>query len=167
MFREVSIVGNMEHANGTIQWNIVFTRLIHDWEVEILASFYNCLYSFKLRGLGEDKLWWIHSSKGAFEVRSYYRVLSSHSPISFPWKGIWRMKAPPRVVFFAWTAARGKILTIDNLRRRGMIVVNRCWLCKLDGESVDHLLLHCGVTITLWNAIFSRLGLSWVMLDYA
>jgi hypothetical protein len=27
-FREASIADNMERANGTIQWNIVFTRLI-------------------------------------------------------------------------------------------------------------------------------------------
>jgi hypothetical protein len=162
-FKEASITDNMEHANGTIQWNIVFTHLIHDWEVEILASFYSCLYSLKLRGAGEDKLWWIPSSKGAFEGRSYYRVLSSHGPTSFPWKSIWRTKTPPRVAFFAWTAARGKILTIDNLRWRGMFVVNRCWLCESDGESMDHLLLHCGVTNALWNTILSRLGLSWVM----
>ena len=25
-----------------------------------------------------------------------------------------------------------------------MVAVNRCWLCESDGESVDHLLLHCG-----------------------
>jgi hypothetical protein len=107
-----------------------------------LTSFYNCLYSHKLRGVGEDKLWWIPSSKGVFEVSSFYRVLSSHGSLPFPWKGIWRTKAPPRVAFFSWTAVRSKIPTIDNLHRRGMIVVNRCWLCKSDEESVDHLLLH-------------------------
>jgi hypothetical protein len=110
-----------------------------------LASFYSCLYSYKLRGKGGDKLWWVPSRKGVFEVRSFYRVLSSHGAPPFPWKGIWRSKAPSKVAFFAWTAARSKILTIDNLHRRGMIVVNRCWLCESDGESVDHLLLHCGV----------------------
>jgi hypothetical protein len=94
---------------------------------------------------GEDKLWWIPSRKGTFEVSSFYRPLSTQGPSSFPWKGIWRTKVPPRVAFFAWTATRGKILTIDNLRRRGMIVVNRCWLCESDGESVDHLLIHCRV----------------------
>jgi hypothetical protein len=161
--REASIADNMEHANGSIQWNVAFTRLLHDWEVETLASFYNCLYSRKLRGVGEDKLWRIHSKKGIFEVRSFYRALSIQGTSTFPWKGIWRTKAPPRVAFFAWTATRGKILTIDNLRRRGMIVVNRCWLCESDGESVDHLLIHCGVANALWNAILSCLGLSWVM----
>jgi hypothetical protein len=96
-------------------------------------------------------------------VRSFYQVLSSHRSLSFPWKRIWRTKAPPRVAFFAWTAAKSKIPTIDNLRWRGMIVVNRCLLCKSDGESVDHLLLHCRVTNAFWNAIFSRFGLCWVM----
>jgi hypothetical protein len=54
--KEASIADNIEHSNGVVRWNIVFTRLIHDWEVEVLASFYSCLYSFKFRGHLEDKL---------------------------------------------------------------------------------------------------------------
>jgi hypothetical protein len=161
--KEASIADNVERSNGVIQWNIQFTRLIHDWEVEVLASFYHCLYSCKLREDGGDKLWWAPSRKGRFEVKSFYRALSGHESISFPWKSIWRSKAPPRVAFFAWTAARGKILTLDNLSRRGLVVVNRCWLCEADGESVDHLLLHCRVARALWDAFFSRFGLCWVM----
>jgi hypothetical protein len=67
------------------------------------------------------------------------------------------------VAFFAWLAALGKILTMDNLRNKHLIVVNRCCLCKLSRESVDHLLFHCEVANVLWNAIFSCFGLSWVM----
>jgi hypothetical protein len=36
-------------------------------------------------------------------------------------------------------------------------------LCKRDGESVDHILLHCDVASALWNNIYSRFGISWVM----
>jgi hypothetical protein len=72
-------------------------------------------------------------------------------------------KAPLRVAFFARTAARSKIPTIDILRQRGMIMVNRCWLCESNGEFVDHLLLHCEVANALWNVIFSRFGVCWVM----
>jgi hypothetical protein len=67
-FKEASIAENVERSNGVIQWNIQFTRLIHDWEVEVLASFYWCLYSCKLREDGRDKLWWTPSRKGGFEV---------------------------------------------------------------------------------------------------
>jgi hypothetical protein len=100
-FKEASIADNVERSNGAVQWNIVFSRLVHDWEVEVLASFYSRLYSHKLRGIGEDKLWWIPLSKGVFEVNSFYRVTSSYGSPPFPWKGIWRIKAPPRVAFFA------------------------------------------------------------------
>ena len=67
------------------------------------------------------------------------------------------------MAFFIWTAVRSKILTLDNLGRRGMVVVNRCWLCKVEGESVYHLLLHCVVASGLWNAFFSWFGLCWVL----
>jgi hypothetical protein len=36
-------------------------------------------------------------------------------------------------------------------------------MCKRDGESVDHLLLHCDVTSALWSILFSHFGMSWVM----
>jgi hypothetical protein len=38
-----------------------------------------------------------------------------------------------------------------------------CWLCKTEGESVDHLLLHCAAASGLWNAFFARFGFCWVM----
>jgi hypothetical protein len=46
---------------------------------------------------------------------------------------------------------------------RHVVVVYWCCMCKRDGESVDHLLLHCEVACALWSALFSRFELSWVM----
>jgi hypothetical protein len=91
-----------------------------------LALFYRCLYDCKLQGEGIDKLWWVPSRKGLFEVKSFYRALSHRELVSFPWKSVWRFKTPPRVAFFVWTAVHSKILTLDNLGRRGLVVVNRC-----------------------------------------
>ena len=76
---------------------------------------------------------------------------------------MWQTQAPPRAIFFVWSAALGKILTLDNLRKRNIIVLNRCCMCKRSEEIVDHLLLHCEVASALWYAIFSRFGLAWVM----
>jgi hypothetical protein len=42
-------------------------------------------------------------------------------------------------------------------------VIDRCCMCKMNGEMVDHLLLHCEVARVLWNAIFSHFRLSWAM----
>ena len=56
---------------------------------------------------------------------------------------------------------------MDNLRKQHVIVVDRCCMCKRNGESVDHLLPYCEVACVLWNAFSNRFGMmSWVMLGW-
>jgi hypothetical protein len=43
---------------------------------------------------------------------------------------------------------------MDNLRKQYVIMVNWCYLCKRNGEHVDHLLLHCDIACTIWNDFF-------------
>jgi hypothetical protein len=57
----------------------------------------------------------------------------------------------------------GKILTIDNLRKRGLILVDWCCLCRESGESPDHLRLHCKVARKLWDLVFVLFGVQWIM----
>jgi hypothetical protein len=132
-----------------------------------VSSFFELLYSQRVRHGGEDKLCWIPSKRKSFEVKSYYQVLSnpiSNVRASFPWKGIWKVKAPPRVAFFVWTVTLGKILTLDNLRKRNIIVMEWCCLCKKSGESIDHLFLHCEVAFRDVECVFSVI---WCCLGYA
>ena len=35
--------------------------------------------------------------------------------------------------------------------------------CSTNGESVNHLLLHCPIAQDLWNLVFILFGISWVM----
>ena len=37
-------------------------------------------------------------------------------------------------------------------------------MCRSNGETVDHLLLHCGKTYRLWSLVFRSFGFSWVLL---
>jgi hypothetical protein len=60
-------------------------------------------------------------------------------------------------------AALGKIVIMDNSRKRHIIVVDWCCLCKKSGETVDHLLLHCKLGSALWSSIFGLFGLAWVI----
>jgi hypothetical protein len=57
----------------------------------------------------------------------------------------------------------GKILTLDNLRKRSIIVVGWCCMCKHRGEYDNHLLLHCEVARALWSVVFSLFDVTWVM----
>lgn len=49
--------------SGSFQWDVRFIRAAHDWEVDILASFFTLLYSICIDRDGEDKLWWSPACK--------------------------------------------------------------------------------------------------------
>jgi hypothetical protein len=53
-----------------------------------------------------------------------------------------------------WTTALGKILTLDNLRKENVIIVEWCCMYKKCGESIYHLLLNCEVVTELWSVSF-------------
>jgi hypothetical protein len=161
--KDAMVADNLVVHNGVIQWNVLFTRQIQDWEMDMVISFFDRLYSISARHGEGDKLVWNPSKKCLFKVRSFYEELIRKDDSSFPWKNIWRVKAPTRVAFFVWSAAFGKILTHDNLRKRNVIVIEWCCLCKKSGESADHLLLHCEVARDLWSYILTLFGVVWVM----
>ena len=97
-------------------------------------------------------------------MRGYYRILLGNGDQSFPWKSIWKSKTPSRVAFFSWTAALGKILTIHNLWKKKMLLLDWCYNCECNGESVNHLLLYCPVATELWAMVLGLFGVYWVVL---
>ena len=106
---------------------------------------------------------WKPSASEVLDVISFYKVLCSTTHSSFPWRPLWRLKVPTKVSFFMWTAALGCLLTMDNLQKSEVVVLDLCCMCKKDGESIDHLFLHCHVAWELWNMVFSLFGVHWVM----
>ncbi|KAF5452893.1 hypothetical protein F2P56_021410 [Juglans regia] len=161
--KDATVAEVMEVSGGNIHWNINFNRAAQDWEMESFVDFYSLLYSIRPNIQQEDGLWWCPARNGVFSVRSFYKVLTQVSEIQFPWKKLWRHKAPPKASFFVWTASLGKILTTDNLRKRRIIIADWCCMCKSGGESVNHLLLHCEIARTLWDEVFKKMELMWVM----
>jgi hypothetical protein len=154
---------NFTWRNGVVEWNVIFVRAIQDWEMDVISLFFELLYSCKISRGNADCIWWFPSKKGIFEVKSFYKILSSLATEVFPWKSIWRSKVPTRVAFFGWNATLEKILTHDNLRKRNIVVVEWCCMCKKNGESVDHLLIHCEMATYLWHYVFALFGMEWVM----
>ncbi|RVW50733.1 putative ribonuclease H protein [Vitis vinifera] len=81
------------------------------------------------------------------------------------WGFLWSSKVPSKVKALAWIVAHGKVNTNDKLQLRRpykSLCPQWCILCKGNGESIDHLFLHCPVTIGLWNKLFKLAGLDWV-----
>jgi hypothetical protein len=52
---------------------------------------------------------------------------------------------------------------LDDLKRRHIIMMDRCCMCKRNGGFVDYLFLHCDVDSAIRSAFFSCFGMSRVM----
>ena len=105
--------------------------------------------------------WKLDRTKG-FMVNAYYCLLVVSNDLCFPWKSIWKQKIPSQVAFFVWTTAWGKCLTINNLRKRKVWILDWCYMCKCNGELVDYLFLHCPIAMDLWSMVLGLFGVSWV-----
>jgi hypothetical protein len=71
------------------------------------------------------------------------------------WQKTWLLKME---LFNRMLAALGKILTHDNLRKRNVVVIEWCCMYKKNGESIEHLLLHCEVAQDPWSYILTLVG---------
>ena len=99
-------------------WSPVFQRPFNDWEMEEVERFLHFLANKKVRPLQEDRLLLKESKTNGFSVSLMYRKLRHSIPTDFPWRSIWNPIVPPKMGFFAWEASWGKVLTLDQLKRR-------------------------------------------------
>jgi hypothetical protein len=140
----------MVRHNGRVVWNVSFMRNFNDWELDFVVEFFTLIESKAPLREVEDGSWWHLRKNGRFDIRSFYDALRDSPHVS-------------RVRFFVWSAAWNKILTCDNLSKRGYTLVSWCCMCCCNGETVDHLLIHCSMASALWSWILGVFGISWVL----
>ena len=63
--------------------------------------------------------------------------------------------------FFAWEVSWGKVMTLDQLKKRGRPLANRCYLYE-EEEILNHVLVHCSKARVLWELILAIVGFGWV-----
>ncbi|XP_040992146.1 uncharacterized protein LOC121239053 [Juglans microcarpa x Juglans regia] len=118
---DASVAEFVDCSSGSLQWNVLFSRTVNDWEMGAVSELFGLLYATPLGRDMRDKMVWLHTGDKKFSVCSWYKTLSRPSGVhSFPWKS----KVPSKVVFFGSSASLGKILTLDNLRKCGLIVLD-------------------------------------------
>ena len=111
----------------------------------------------------EDRVLWKETKDKIFSVKSLHSALEPKSAVTFPWNIIWSPCVPTKVGFFAWEALWGKVLTLDQLKRGGWPIANRCFLCCTEKESINHILIHCSKARVLWELVFALFGVMWIL----
>ena len=56
---QAAFVGdNFQYRGGFVYWDVTFSRLAQDWEIESFASFLELLYSANVKGNRDETVWW-------------------------------------------------------------------------------------------------------------
>nr|CAD1817778.1 unnamed protein product [Ananas comosus var. bracteatus] len=107
-----------------------------------IAALKERISSFRT-GQGTDIVYWRWNPDGRFTVSSTYAMLSDGGTRNARANDIWRLRIPLKVKVFYWLVLKKKILTMDNLVKRGWTGNTSCVLCGSEIETIDHLFTQC------------------------
>ena len=113
--------------------------------------------------LPEDKIIWIGNSRGDFTIKSAYHLAynllesngseecSTGDPCKLIWRKLWHLNLPPKIKIFAWRACINGLPKMEAINHRGISHSKTCSVCKNEAESLDHALLGCAFSSSVWN----------------
>lgn len=114
--------------------------------VEEVLLLGNRLQQIRLAQDEVDSVCWCWEPSSHYSAKSAYGAFFAGS-IRFPCaEAIWKAWAPLKCKVFMWLAVRRWCWTADCLRRCGLQNQGVCVFCRLQEESIDHLLVGCVVT---------------------
>lgn len=118
---------------------ISYLSIIADYEFFVLCRRFR---DFQICS-DPDICYWKWNPNGTLSTASVYKLFFAGSTSDSISNTVWYCSAPPRVQFFMWLLFKDRILTLDNLWRRGWILASRCELCLNASEDIIHLFLQC------------------------
>lgn len=73
------------------------------------------------------------------------------------WQQLWKLHILNKIKVFGWRACQNALPTLENLARCKIVEDGCCEICKMDCESVAHVLWQCEVAQDIWAGSIRRL----------
>ncbi|XP_074315119.1 uncharacterized protein LOC141651299 [Silene latifolia] len=100
------------------------------------------------------------SSAGKLMLHKIYPMFHGRHPTLQWTRPLMDPVVMPRHAVITRMAVQNGLPTVDNLIRRGMVMVNRCVLCLADMESIRHLFFTCPYSHDVMQRVLLWLGLT-------
>eukprot|EP00253_Pinus_taeda_P015992 PITA_15992 len=104
-----------------------------------------------------DQLRWGRNTEGNFNLKEVKRVALGfdYQNLDQIWKNLWWNPHWMKIKLFMWLVQQKKILTWENMLKKGFVGPSKCHLCGLQDEMMEHLLNLYAFTSTLWDWVTS------------
>jgi hypothetical protein len=106
--------------------------------------------------------WTGGDGSGNLTAKNVYNALASKlwSPKLCGWRRtFWVWDLAPKIKLFTWLLLEDRILTWDNLQRRGWSGPSIFYLCLQMPETTFHLMVQCRFAQQVWSMIYKVLSL--------
>ncbi|KAL5697583.1 hypothetical protein ACHQM5_028709 [Ranunculus cassubicifolius] len=144
-------------------WNLNLARRLTDNEIQQATQLMPILEEIQFSEESDDVRVWC--SKYQYSVRATTRMLTELRAADLGPRNesvqaslIWLKDVPSRINFFLWVLAKDRVLTHENLRRRGYHLCSKCVFCEKETETRNHLFLSCPVIMEIWEFVFGVFG---------
>lgn len=95
---------------------------------------------------------WGYTPRGTYTTKEAYKLMfHTQEPIDPAWTRIWTTGIWPKISTFTWLLYHQRILTWDNLIKRGFQGLSYCPNCPRQGESIQNLMDSCYMANQLWE----------------
>lgn len=137
--------------------NCLGTNHVLNGPMAFMVAELNRCYSYVSLSSDPDELAWVQNCDSLSVSNCYSnllwlrRLFFDPGVMFFQWEKVWIHGLPSKVSFLLWLIVRDRVLTHNNLQRRGFSIVSQCLLCHNASEDVDHLFCNCEFTREVWD----------------
>ncbi|KAG7593406.1 Reverse transcriptase domain [Arabidopsis thaliana x Arabidopsis arenosa] len=138
-----------------------------EWNVPRLTELFTSedvmhIRSFPPSPLKPDRHVWAYTKEGHYSVKSGHwlvnRVATAMEGIPEDIKTInkikervWKLQTAPKIKMFLWRALSGALAVADCLQTHGLAVNPMCPLCRVEEETITHVLFKCPLAAAVWH----------------
>lgn len=144
---------------GKWEWDNEWRRALREREEAGARELYTVLHNYSLTE-GEADSWGGRGGIVEKERRRGQRRQEGRN--NFSCIHIWQVYAPFKAQVMAWRLAWNRLPTMDNLRKRLVILVEewKCYCCREEVETGRHLFFDCLEIQDLWQKMIRWSGIS-------
>lgn len=152
-------------SSRSTYWMMALDLGLHDNLAVEWDTFINNLNEggIRLTNFEDSLVWSWDNVEGKVSVKKAYEVVSAH--LSCPdhkwWFSLlWRWRLLLKLKVFGWLVLQNRLLTGDNLIKRGYYDPFVCPLCQIVEETINHLFISCTFAQEVWSYIVQGLNIS-------
>eukprot|EP00253_Pinus_taeda_P018592 PITA_18592 len=139
---------------GFRQWKPT-EQIIHHETEDYYSDLHKELTSRKIRcTTGKDVMRWGYTPRGNYTTKEAYKLMLQTQELVDPaWTRLWTTRISPKISTFTWLLYHQRILTWDNLIKRGFQGPSYCPNCQKQGEAIQDLMDSTHMANQLWEEL--------------